>query len=418
MIKEVNLLPAQYDFVYSENRHTGLVAGFGSGKTQGGVMKIILKKIEYVGVNVAYYLPTYNLIEDIAVPRISEQLSELGLSFTVNLSKKFFEVFNGDFNIGRIIMRTMDNPSLIVGYEVGYSLIDECDVLPKRKMTTVFKQILARNRVELPNGKRNQTDVVGTPEGFKWFYDFFITNANENKTLIKAKTQDNPYLPEGYVESLSDSYTAEELQAYLNGDFVNLTSGSVYRNFNRKLNHSDRVLKENDVLHIGMDFNITNMSAVVHVIEGNKSIAIDEISKAYDTQEIIRLIKTKYPSNKITIYPDASGNSRKTSGGSDIQLLREAGFVVRNLTKNPNVKDRVTTFNVALLDSDSNRNYLVNTHVCVSYTEALEKQTYKNNEPDKTTGFDHLTDAGGYFVYSIKYTSHKPLRAKKIRLRL
>jgi hypothetical protein len=41
-------------------------------------------------------------------------------------------------------------------------------------------------------GHINQTDVVGTPEGFKWLYDFFIKKC-DHKAVIKAKTYDNPF---------------------------------------------------------------------------------------------------------------------------------------------------------------------------------------------------------------------------------
>ena len=401
MEKTISLLPSQVDFINSNHRHTGLVAGFGAGKTQAGVMKIIVKKLQYIGVNVAYYLPTYNLIKDIAVPRISEQLDVLGLTYTVNLSDKFFEVFNGGFSIGKIIMRTMDNPTLIVGYEVGYSLIDECDVLPKKKMTTVFNQILARNRVKLPNDEENKTDVVGTPEGFKWFYEFFVTKANDFKKLIKAKTKDNPFLPDNYIESLEDSYTKVQLEAYTEGEFVNLTSGTVYHAFDRQVNHSDREIQSRDVLHIGMDFNITKMSAVVHVTDAKIVTAVEEITNAYDTAEMISIIKVRYPKQKIVVYPDASGNARNTAGDSDIKLLRKAKFTVRVDKSNPSVRDRITSVNSALKNSKGETTYFINTNNCIDYTEALEKLAYKNGVPDKESGFDHVTDGGGYALYQI-----------------
>ena len=43
-------------------------------------------------------------------------------------------------------------------------------------------------------------------------------------------------------------------------------------------------------------------------------------------------IKERYAGHKITIYPDASGNSRKTvnASESDISLLRRAGFTVKS----------------------------------------------------------------------------------------
>jgi hypothetical protein len=43
---------------------------------------------------------------------------------------------------------------------------------------------------------------------------------------------------------------------------------------------------------------------------------------------------------------------------------------------------------------------MVNTHKCTEYTEALERMAYDSNgQPDKSSGFDHITDGGGYFIY-------------------
>jgi len=41
----------------------------------------------------------------------------------------------------------------------------------------------------------------------------------------------------------------------------------------------------------------------------------------------------------------------------------------------------------------------INTERCPEYTSCIEQQSYaKNGEPDKTAGFDHMNDAGGYLV--------------------
>jgi hypothetical protein len=233
---------------------------------------------------------------------------------------------------------------------------------------------------------------------------------------------DNPYLPANYIETLMESYTPQQLEAYLNGEFVNLTSGNVYHRFDRTRNHSPRTLQLNDVSHIGMDFNVEKMNAVLHVVDekeidwnvidvntGNISVnrkvvriktAVDEIVGAYDTAEMIKLVKDKYPNHRIIVYPDASGGNRNSSSSkSDIDLLKGAGFVVRKLSKNPFVKDRVNAVNLGFLDTAGNIIYYVNTDTCPNYTEALERQTYKNGEPDKSSGFDHITEAGGYFAY-------------------
>lgn len=390
----IKLFPHQDDFLYSDAIHTGLVAGFGSGKSFAGTLKTVSKKLAYPGIDVAYYLPTYPLIKDIAFPRFKEILEAHNIPYTLNKSDKDFIT-----PYGRIILRSMDNPDLIVGYEVGYSLIDEADILSTDKMDTVFLKVVARNRKTLPDGKPNSLDFVSTPEGFKFLYKFFVKNAKPNRVLIKGKTSDNKYLSDSYIETLLDSYTPEQIEAYLNGEFVNLTSGTVYRNYDRELNNSNREIKERDVLHIGMDFNITNMNAVVHVIEKGKPIAVEEITKVYDTQEMIELIQRRYKGHAVVVYPDAAGKARSTSGKSDHKLLKEARFTIKTLSSNPLVKDRVNAMNISFLDNKGNRSYKVNKNNCPVYTEALEQQIYKNGAPDKTSGFDHVLEAAGYCVY-------------------
>jgi PBSX family phage terminase large subunit len=397
MSRKVNikLLPSQAKFFQSDAMHTAYIGGYGSGKTFVGVAKTLKKKLEMPGISVAYYLPTYPLLRDIAYPTFEDRLNDWGLNYELNKTDK--EITIKDY--GKIVMRSMDDPKYIVGYQVGYSLIDEVDVLGVSKMNDIFKRVIARNRVDI--GSKNITDVVGTPEGFKWAYNFFVKNKKEGRTLINAKTRENPFLPETYIKTLEESYSAEELSAYLDGEFVNLHTGNVYKNFDRAKNNAGRFVEKDDVLHIGMDFNITNMSAVVHVIDVHP-IAVAEITKAYDTPEMIHLIKSKYPNHKIVVYPDAAGGARKTSGKSDIHMLKEAGFTVRMRKSNPFVRDRINAMNNAFEDVNGSVTYYVNTDNCPEYTEALEQLPYKNGEPDKQSGFDHITDAGGYFVYTYR----------------
>lgn len=163
-------------------------------------------------------------------------------------------------------------------------------------------------------------------------------------------------------------------------------------------------------LYIGMDFNVGKMAAVAHVKREGMPCAVDEIVNAYDTPDMIRRIKERYwkyeggkyrPTCQIRIYPDASGDSRRSVNASqtDIALLREAGFVVCVNSSNPPVKDRINAMNSMFCNALGERRYKVNPDTCPSYTEALEQQPWAaNGEPDKTTGHDHVNDAAGYFI--------------------
>lgn len=394
---EIAVLPHQIEFINSTATHTGIVGGFGSGKSRAGTLKTIEKKKMYPGINVAYYLPTYSLIKDIAFPNFKEVLDIMEIPYVLNETDKEFKT-----PLGKIILRSMDKPDTIIGYEVGYSLIDEADILPKVKMRNVFVKIAGRNRKPLPDGTPNCIDMVSTPEGFKFMYEFFVKEKKSNRRLIKARTYDNPYLPETYIPMLQDIYSEQELNAYLSGEFTNLTSGTVYHTFDRNINHSDREIKSTDILHVGMDFNITNMSATIRVTDGHISTAVAQVVGAYDTADMIRILKERYKQHRIVVYPDASGNARNTAGESDIKLLRKAAFKIRVGNSNPSVRDRITTVNGTFKNGSGEITNFINTNNCPDLTEAYEQLAYKNGVPDKDSGFDHITDADGYCVYSLK----------------
>jgi len=389
----IEILRHQAEFIKSQSRHTGLVGGFRSGKSQAGVIKTITKKLAMPKVDVAYYLPTYPLIKDIAFPKFADILTQQEIPFIINKSDKDIHT-----PYGRIILRSMDNPDLIIGYEVGYSLVDEADVLPKAKMQEVMIKILARNSVKF-QGNNNATDFVSTPEGFRFLYDFFVVNASENKKLIQATTKNNPFISEDYIASLTEQYNENQLRAYLDGEFVNLTSGSVYIDYDRNVNHTDITANDKDILFIGMDFNVTNMAAVVHVVENNEPFAVAEITKAYNTEQMCSLIKERYPTNKIIVYPDASGQSRKSSSSeTDHDIIKRFGFGLHVDRTNPAIKDRINTMNMMF-----RKGYKVNKHTCPEYSQSLEQQAYdKNGIPNKVSGFDHLNDAAGYYIVTYR----------------
>jgi len=375
-----------------------MVAGFGAGKSHAGIWRTLLLKRRYPSCDVAYYLPTYDLVTRMALPRFEEELSGMGARFKIN---KNDSVINID-NCGSVILRTMDNPARIVAYEVADSILDELDTLPTEKAREVWNKAIARNRQKKPDGAINTVGVATTPEGFRFVYERWKRNPASGYRLIQAPTQSNAAnLPDGYIDSLRASYPANLLAAYLDGEFVNLTTGSVYAEYDRTLNASSEAIQAGEALHIGMDFNVGQMSAVVFVMRDGNPHAVDEITGVLDTPAMIATIRGRYEGHAVYVYPDASGNSRKSNNASesDISLLRSARFNVLVATTNPAIKDRVLSMNQRS-HSEGVRRLLVNADKCPSFVEGLEKQAYdKNGEPDKTGGLDHVNDAGGYFIY-------------------
>ena len=277
---------------------------------------------------------------------------------------------------------------------------DEADTIPKRDAESAMNMALARLR----SGNIQQFYATTTPEGHSWAFETFEKNAKEDTRLIKAKTSDNPYLPEGFIDSLLENYPPQLIQAYLNGNFTNLTTGAVYSRFDRNkhlINNIPFDIKMETLL-IGIDFNVMNCNAVVAVKDRDKLIVIDEVTKQNDTDALAQEIKRRYPNNKILVYPDASGAARSTINASktDIAILQSYNFTSMALRSNPPIKDRVQTLQ-ALLENSKGRVRLAIHASCRRLIECLELQSYdeKSGDPDKQNGYDHLNDALGYLVY-------------------
>ena len=406
---QVRLTDPQFDLVSSTDKYPAFVGGFGSGKTHGLIVRTLCQQFSQPALNQAYYLPTYDLVRQIAFPRFSETLEEWGIQFTLNRNDHEITYRNIP---GRTIFRTMDRPERIIGYESADSAVDELDTLKIEDARQVWNKIIARNRAKKDDGSQNTVAVGTTPEGFRFVYERWKRDVKPGYRLIQASTESNrANLPEGYIESLRENYGDQLLSAYLDGEFVNLTSGSVYAEYDRAENVTAERIHGSEPLHIGMDFNVQNMAAVVNVIRDGKAMALDEITKVMDTPAMIELIQSRYHGHHITIYPDQSGRSRKSVNASvsDISLLKQAGFSVYETGTNPAVRDRV----IAMQRQLSTRNMLINPESCPQLCMSLEQQVYdRNGEPDKLNGWDHINDAQGYFV-----SARFPVQRRTVKVR-
>ena len=408
----MKLSAPQYEFLNLPTKYRAFVGGFGSGKTFIGCVDLLIFAGTHKHSVQGYFAPTYSLIRDIFYPTLEEAAELMGYRTKVIKSTKIVIVYKKKKQIGTIICRSMEDPATIVGFKIARALVDEIDTLKTDKATAAWRKIVARLRFVI-KGVVNGIGVTTTPEGFKFVYEHFGRTPSESYSMVQASTSENAHnLPPDYIKTLTETYPPQLVKAYLRGEFVNLTSGSVYPQFDRFLNASDEMEREGETLHIGMDFNVLNMTAVVHVMRNGEPIAVDEITGVRDTPAMANLLNGRYKGkNKVIVYPDSSGGntSSKDASVSDLSILRLAGFTIIVNSRNPAVKDRVNAMNAMMCDGAGRRRYKVNVKRCPVYADSLEKQTYdKNGEPDKTAGFDHAPDAGGYFIVS-KYPINKPI---------
>lgn len=340
--------------------------------------------------------PTHPMIRDILIPEMKNALEDWGISYKFNATNSIFYLdINGKET--KIICLSMENVERLVGINASFVICDEFDTTKAEIAYKAYIKLLGRLRV----GTVRQFVITTTPEGFAGAYRIFVKEKDDSKRLIQAKTTDNKYLPPDFIETLKKQYPENLLKAYLNGEFVNLVSGSVYSYFSRSTHHKSETIQPSETLYIGQDFNYSACISVVLVKRGDFLIAVDEIVSK-DTKGVVENIKAKYKSNYICVYPDASGANHKTSASdTDISILQKSGFSVYVNNSNPRVRDRVNIVNNAF----EKNQLFVDTTKCPKLTEALEQQAYdpKTGEPQKGNEHPEPSDYNDALGYCLAY---------------
>lgn len=400
----------QAEFLAARKKFNAFVGGYRSGKTFVGCVRLWMLALKHPGIKLGYFAPTYPMIQDIfytTIADVGEIFSEtynLDLSVDINVSRKEVRLFVGDNEYAMVKCRAMEYAHRIVGFDISHAQIDEIDTMKMDKADAAWKKIIARLSSVRSDYPVNTVDFTTTPEGFNFVHRLFVVDLAERPgiarhySLTKASTRQNAKnLPSDYIQSLYDTYPAQLVNAYIDGEFVNMTSGTVYYAYDRKHCRSFERIRPGETLYIGQDFNVGKMASTVYVHRGNVWHAVAELVDLFDTPDVVRVIKERWQDNghRVVMYPDASGRNRKSNQAStsDIAMLQQAGFEVRVNASNPAVKDRVLATNKAL---ESGR-LMVNDAECPATARGLEQQAYdKNGEPDKGTGVDHQNDATTY----------------------
>lgn len=209
-------------------------AGYGTGKSRVGSRVVGFYAASFPGIRCGVYTISYDLLKLNLIPVHEELFADWGIKYKLNKTDNVMTLENGT----EIIFRSLDNPARIVGYETHLAWLDEIDVYSEDKATEAYQKTYARNRGRymMEDGSRlpNKMLFTSTPEGFRWMWKTFKKNPTDKHRLIKGKTTENKTLGPSYVETMKAIYPSNLVDAYINGEFVNLTSGAVYYAFNRQ----------------------------------------------------------------------------------------------------------------------------------------------------------------------------------------
>ena len=379
-------------------------AGYGAGKTKGLCAKAFRMALLNQGFRGCVMEPTGPLVRDIWQTEFDEFLDAFEIPHTFRASPLPEYVLHLPEGDTTILCRSFENWQRIIGMNLAWVLADEMDTVNQKLAIKAFNKILGRLRA----GNVRQFGIASTPEGYAFMYNQFGSPEaaqHTDRRLIKMKTTDNPHLPPDFIETLYANYDKNQLEAYLNGEFINLTTGKVYYRFDREKHVIEfPELNEDETIHVGMDFNVGNCNAILAVRRDRKLYVFDYISGAKDTDVMAAEIRRRYPDHVILAYPDASGASRSTnSSRSDVAILEGQPYRLRNQSPkaNPPIRDRVNAVQHAFEDGKGEVRLFIAPSVG-PLIEDLELQCYDDNgSPHKDSGRDHRPDALGYMVHRL-----------------
>ena len=411
----IRALRAQAEFITSNAPYPAIVGGLGSGKTEGAVLRILRLIKEDPRANIFYGMPTHDLLELRAIPGMEEALDKHGMEYTFHTSKKTIFVKGH----GNIIFRSYDNPKRIVAFEVAHAIVDEIDTLEKTKAGVVWRKISERVRQITPfmeqHRAKNSIGCVTTPDqGFGGLvYNKWVEEKTDNYVLIKASTYDNPFLPDGYIDQITENYDPQMREMYLSGEFVSLTQNKQFWAYDRLKHDTDMTIDSTTpLILIAIDFNVGGTVTTIWQRSGDKLIAVDEIV-GQNTQDAIQKIASKYPYAQKIGYPDASGRNESANADlSSIALLEEAGWRIDAPQSNPSVRASINSVN-NLLSKDR---LFINTSTCPQLADAVERIGYKKGKPEKFDTHpapDDFTDGLRYICHRV-YPSTRPTYTAKI----
>jgi len=338
-----------------------------------------------------YVAPSYRQAKAICWGLLKEKLIYHKWVKTINHSDLTITLKNNS----QITLRGSDNESSLRGVGLDFLVIDEFSDVNKTAWYEVLRPTLSDTE--------GHALFCGSPRGFgNWSYELFKQGeTNKDWKSFKYTTLEGEQVTQDEIEQAKQDLDIRTFQQEYEATFVNY-SGMIYYNFSRDKNILEKFTKTLPVLHIGLDFNIDPMSAVVCIIESDRIFVIDEIQiYSSNTNEMCDEIKTRYSNKQIVVYPDPSARQRKTSAGgvTDLSILKNSGFDVKCKNTAPLIRDRINAVN-SKLKNFNGKNSLFIVKSCKNVIKSIERQIYKEGttQPDKDSGFDHMNDALGYLV--------------------
>ena len=403
------LSKAQKEVCSSEARFRVLITGRRFGKTFLALNELA-KFSRYPKKKVWYIAPTFRMCKDIMLSPLVEKMTKHKWISKVNYSDLTITLKNKSL----IQLRSSDNFNSLRGVGLDFICIDEFSDVDERAWFEVLRPTLS------DKSREGSALFLGTPRGFgNWSYNLYTRQDNDkNWQSFQFTTLDGGQVSQSEIDQAKNDLDDRTFRQEYMASFEKY-SGQIYYNFDREQNVIEQYAPTTNSIHIGIDFNIDPVSAVISEVKQDDLYVYDEIViYSSNTDELVEEINNRYSGKHIFVYPDPASKQRKTSAGgrTDLSILKNAGYNVRVRNAHPLIRDRINAVNTKLKNAKGVRTLFIANN-CKNVIKSIERQIYKEGTslPDKENNYDHMNDALGYlveFLYPIK-RDFKPAPPKR-----
>ena len=390
MTNELTLRSPQWQVFSSQKRFRVVSGGRRLGKSYLSKIELARAAWHKPDQNIWYVSPTYRQSKEIMWGSLKDFL--LPYATEKNETELTLRLLNGS----RISLKGADNPDALRGSGLDFLVMDEAASIAHNVWPEVLRPACA--------DKEAPALFISTPRSFNWFYDLFLRGQGEHSTWKSWQftTAEGGNVSLEEIEAAKQEMSKAHFEQEMLASFTAL-SGRVYHCFDRNLSIKQDVIDQKGPVLIGLDFNVSPMSACIGQRMDDELHMFDEIELMNsNTYEMTEEIKRRYVSRPVVIYPDPSGRARKSSavgGQTDFTILQQAGFQVRAYNSAPAVADRVNEVNALCLNAEGRTRLFIHPR-CRKLIKCLEGLTYKEGTSivDKESGLDHMVDGLGYLI--------------------
>lgn len=409
-------LPNQERFHKSDAKFRAYIGGFGSGKTLSGCQEVIQHAIKYPGTRIAVCRKTIPELKTTTMVTFFETCPPQYIRRYWKQDKEL-EFINGSVILFKALegSKSVDK---VKSLEISFFMIDEASELDEE----IFLALSGRPRYmkdEIPDYRRGGVLTSNPPPTNHWIYELFVSSNDPNYFIVRAPTNENPYLPDDYEETLRKLYPPEWVKVFLNGEFGFLPDGQpVYSEFVPSIHVKEKVWNPALPMQCGWDFGYNYPAAVIcqiqdgkihifDVIEGNNELIVvfdkDKNPVGGFGKRVKDFREEKYRGAIWKDYGDPAGTQKSDkSEFTSISALSAIGITVGFIHLHINQGIMVLRILIHVNDGESKSSI---DPLCKRLIEAFSgAYCYKKGKnidganPEKDGVYDHAMDALRYLV--------------------